>query len=728
MGLKIGQNSVAKIYTFDQSVGKIYLGNSQIWSGSPYSNEATEVINRMSVLTQVEMDAIAAYVDAEVAAGNWDLIQEYYCFALNATDRKVGFKKKTGTNYGATEDAEGYTFTGVGDYFDTGYSVLNDGDGTSLLNAGFGFYVHKNNYQGAGTNTIMFGVSQFNTGQFYRYNEVGARIGINSANSNLAKYDLLDSRESYIYRREGDGSNLVKGFVNGVQTQNRNIGGTTEPASTQKVGGLGGGDYKGTISSAMFCAGFGFDDNAHYQAEKQLLEDLGVDTFTPYDYGAVAIHSCSWHPSIVTSDGTHVSSWYNKEYINQKHLKQTTVAYQPSYDATNKKISFIEDVNRILQADFSANPLDNNNMEVFVIGKKATSGQKVLFSTPATSGGTDGYKNLEFQIWDDASRLVVGNGASYDYHNNLDRPTPFPDTELERSIMQFYCESTYDRRMTLNDDVIYKLNSESTNNYQDYTSQTLKYFNLGGRNSGHALCGGYEVNEIVIFDKRLTTTERAKVVQYLKTKWGLDVSDGSTIQVSSGTNIEQWNDKSGNNNHLSETVVTNQPTLETSKIFFDGTRSQLKRSILPFKTLFIVYDNFPSNGLYHRLFSINGNVDIGVLQWTANNVSYSGVTGNFENVAGSTPKLFWHRFTADEDGNNKLIYLDFNFGFGNSNQSNKSISAGLNYVPCTFRAGGHTNDNYSLDDRIMEIIGFDRILNSTENTYIDNYLKTKWGI
>jgi hypothetical protein len=207
----------------------------------------------------------------------------------------------------------------------------------------------------------------------------------------------------------------------------------------------------------------------------------------------------------------------------------------------------------------------------------------------------------------------------------------------------------------------------------------------------------------------------------------LDASDESTIHLSDATHVEKWDDKSGNGNHLTQTNLNEQPTKGTNCIVYDGVQDELKKLMLPPKALFIIYDTYPSDGNYHRLFSINGNVDIGILQWTNNRISFSGVGGIFEDVAGGIPKVAHYRFTQDVDGNNKLIYMNYNHGFGNSSQ-NGTISAGLNYNSSTFRLGGHVNAAYSYGGNMREVLAFDRIITTEERDEILTYLQNKWNI
>ena len=54
----------------------------------------------------------------------------------------------------------------------------------------------------------------------------------------------------------------------------------------------------------------------------------------------------------------------------------------------------------------------------------------------------------------------------------------------------------------------------------------------------------------------------------------LDASDSSTITESSGL-VSQWSDKSGNNNHATQSTTASKPILNGDSIKFDGTDDSL---------------------------------------------------------------------------------------------------------------------------------------------------------
>ena len=70
----------------------------EFWAGNGgagVSPEVQLVFDRMSALTQIEMNAIEAFVDGMVVEGMWDDVFEFYSPCLNATDYLTGFKTDT---------------------------------------------------------------------------------------------------------------------------------------------------------------------------------------------------------------------------------------------------------------------------------------------------------------------------------------------------------------------------------------------------------------------------------------------------------------------------------------------------------------------------------------------------------------------------------------------------------------------------------------------------------
>ena len=108
---------------------------------------------------------------------------------------------------------------------------------------------------------------------------------------------------------------------------------------------------------------------------------------------------------------------------------------------------------------------------------------------------------------------------------------------------------------------------------------TLTNLKIGKDAGGTNNDFGGDIGEILIFERQLSSTEEAKVVDHLVHKWGaspvaifsptsipnlqlwLDASDTSSISKNSSNQVSQWNDKSGNGRNVSQSGANNiKPT------------------------------------------------------------------------------------------------------------------------------------------------------------------------
>ena len=168
------------------------------------SPTAQAVIDRMANVSIPEQDAIAAFVDSQSSeispdypaggSGNWELMDEFYCFVLNdiTTDWLTGWKGLTiATDVGATHTANGASFT-TGQYIDTGLHIGNTpqfyGDLTSSM---MSTYQYAMTYAGTGIH-YMCGMIAVRSNQL-RHSGSGANLlagGLNNFNNTVSSYGL----------------------------------------------------------------------------------------------------------------------------------------------------------------------------------------------------------------------------------------------------------------------------------------------------------------------------------------------------------------------------------------------------------------------------------------------------------------------------------------------------------------------------------------------------------
>ena len=179
------------LYVGNQAVAEVYVGANKIWPPvvllegprflenavdrrvlenatdvrvtegvSSYSAPVQAVLDRMSALTAGEIAAIEAFVDGCEADGNWSLIDEFWCFALNATDWLTGWKAFTATAGGTVaRGANGMVIpVGAGNHVETGID-LSTLVQYSLNDAEIGIYAHTVADWGTVNNDI-FGVEE----------------------------------------------------------------------------------------------------------------------------------------------------------------------------------------------------------------------------------------------------------------------------------------------------------------------------------------------------------------------------------------------------------------------------------------------------------------------------------------------------------------------------------------------------------------------------------------
>ena len=231
----------------------------------------------------------------------------------------------------------------------------------------------------------------------------------------------------------------------------------------------------------------------------------------------------------------------------------------------------------------------------------------------------------------------------------------------------------------------------------------------------------------------------------------LDASDSSTLYdavtggnlVSSGGSVARWQDKSGNDYHLSET--TNKPTRQIAlingldAIRFDGSTSILRSST-----------NFPLTG--NAAFSV-----FAVFRKTLNTKGHLYGWGDSATSAGATGYY--------DDGTYSLIAhaggTNFNLSVGeNSTWYVLSVIKSVGAINSTYTVrrnktsiatSGHSTStpniisqpftlgrwaNYDLDGalgytlqgEVGELIVYNSALSDTDRNSVENYLSTKWNI
>ena len=220
----------------------------------------------------------------------------------------------------------------------------------------------------------------------------------------------------------------------------------------------------------------------------------------------------------------------------------------------------------------------------------------------------------------------------------------------------------------------------------------------------------------------------------------LDGSDTSTITQSAGA-VSQWNDKSGNGFHFTQATGANQPLTAADTINgrnvikFDGAGDYLANTDAGLmtigqtaNTLIIVFkfNVVPTGGQRIVAGSQDGlSTKWGFLRHPTSlkmqgvNYDYSG-SSSTGSVAGDNVNPAKMQLTYDGISSITVKYNGVtDTGAGKNTLTHTSIKLGISPSAVSTE---------SLNGSIAEIIAYNKALSAGEQSSIDNYLSSKWGV
>jgi hypothetical protein len=251
--------------------------------------------------------------------------------------------------------------------------------------------------------------------------------------------------------------------------------------------------------------------------------------------------------------------------------------------------------------------------------------------------------------------------------------------------------------------------------------------------------------EIIIYKRALSDIERERVENYLKNKWRFDPScisdlsawfdaaDLGTISTS-GTDVLSWNDKSGLNNHLNQTVTT-KPVFKAaalngySVIEFNNavikSLQNIPRSdvITDEATVFIALKDFDKSdtGLVWR-WAVDSNNALCCYWAYSNQLYFDFVNQSSGRCAVSAPASchnLWRQITGRHiaASNTSQIYIDGDL-YHSQTTSGTFGSASLQ--------GYYTIGGHAFIGQVAELIMYKRALTDEEKVQVEDYLDQKW--
>jgi hypothetical protein len=215
----------------------------------------------------------------------------------------------------------------------------------------------------------------------------------------------------------------------------------------------------------------------------------------------------------------------------------------------------------------------------------------------------------------------------------------------------------------------------------------------------------------------------------------LDAADSATITFGTGSNIAQWNDKSGNSRHVYQSTGSAQPTLLSGALN--------TRPVVSFNAGLSL-----SNGINTFAVSNLSNLTIyavtslgRVIQW-AESGGWGGVIMRVFQTLGrvrfgtgvSSRADFGEEWGVDLGTSYNLVRTSFTSGVGviDLNATQSSISnfpvTSIRNTSNTFVVGGSLTGSVASTDNIAELIVISNALTSTQRQQVEGYLVWKWGI
>lgn len=550
-----------------------------------------------------------------------------------------------------------------------------------------------------------------------------------------------------------NGTYLVNGDLGGFNTAPlSNTGGSNVyiPGNLVQFGGPGGGGFTGNISEVLIFS------NALPNAQRQLVENYlatkwGLRRFMqgpeahPFRYGppvgvpprsspiGVSFWLDAADRSTFTLSGSNVTAWRDKSagYVGSavSNPVYTTVDGLPAvtFNGTNQYVNF-GDV-----ADLEIAPLN-----IFVVSKFNSTGPGAIFAKSAF--GVAGRYSL-LRENGNLGLLVEGSAA-------INYPT-VADTNTSRRILAWTWDRTTNRLFQNGGSTpVISASFSDTTRLNTTFSFLVGAYNDGGT-GGVPPSGLYfngSINEILGIFGTLTTTQRQQIEGYLAEKWNLrtsllparhrylsgapggftpasisscaiwlDAADATTLTLS-GSNVTQWNDKSGNLNHF-RTLDGTSPTYSSNQVVFPS--GAVMRSVASISMSLNTYAVI--------VFKLATLSDFAyMLSFT--NMSPGGYPGDYS-IRASFGVISQQAF----GGTGYIVNGTSNPSFGTSTYSNSPVivagkstagdMVGLTTVEISTASMGRF-----FVGSMYEVMLFSSPLTTTQRQQLEGYLAAKWGI
>lgn len=483
---------------------------------------------------------------------------------------------------------------------------------------------------------------------------------------------------------------------------------------------------------------------------------LAMRIFQPSDINGLALWLDAADASTFSfSSGSNVSQWRDKS----GNGRDVTAVVSPTYNSINRALQFDGTSQYLTLA--SGSFAVGTYFTVFVVEKLQAS---VANGHYAMIGGTSSTANQALHMRYGGtgtagdSTVTTGRFAFGGNDLNILNIPAFTTAAVQPIRIWSYMFTPSFRGAYLNG-VLF--NSDTNNTFLTAWSSPAIGSSFGGQYYNGNLY------EIVFHTGTVTTSQRQQVEGYLAAKWGLstslpttqpyfslrslpstplfvpttlsnltmwlDAADSSTVTFSSGSNVNSWNDKSGNGRNMTPPAVGNAPTYTGNALRFSNASSQRlvgaqSSNLITASqyTIFLVGNPISSPSAYvagytnaafygdtegyWSLYAMNTNV-VGVYNWDGNaDLTQQSYTLNTNGL-----------FTTQHASGAITLRI-------NGNTASSTNSGNTTNLTGSFQLGRQWNRSEHLDCSIQEVIIYNTALTTSQVQAVEGYLVWKWGL
>lgn len=469
--------------------------------------------------------------------------------------------------------------------------------------------------------------------------------------------------------------------------------------------------------------------------------------FSPQSIPGLVVWLDAADSNAVTQSGGAVSYWRDKSPLGID-VSQNTGAAQPTYESN------VQNGLPALRFTTSQMMRSTSNFTVdkaqtwFISFKALTTTNYIFVEQGPNTNTSDG----QFIYGGNNSLMYMKRGGATRF---IDDPAGRGTSPFTSNVW-YVCGLVTSNINTASTDVYWSINGVPRTCAISGTITGTATNQLYINNTSRVPASNY-TGEIIIYNQALPSNQVRQVERYLAQKWGvtlsnthpyfsvpaimrpfnpldvsgcslwLDADDSRTLTLS-GSNVTQWNDKSGSG-YTATASGTASPTRSSSSryLLFNGTTNALTLST----------GALPSGNSAYSIFAVAYTNNVANPQWVL--AGGSEENNRMIGLLLFTTSAVWHSWWANEYAVNNSISNGVPAIMNISYSTNRTtvVNGGMLTTnnPGTVRnnpttgnfIGKRVTDVQYLDGGIGEIIVFSRDISTNERQQVELYLAEKWG-